>query len=48
MDGYQLKNPIDPDSCEGIAIDDIDLNQDGHFVELKTSRTIDSPRLEVR
>ncbi len=48
MDGFQLKNPIDPDTCEGMNIDEIDLNQDGFFVELKTSRTIDSPRLEVR
>lgn len=43
MDGFRLRNP-----SEGpINLDDIDLNQDGHFVELKTSRIIDSPRLEA-
>ena len=31
-----------------LNLNDIDLNQDGHFIELKTSRVIDSPRLEAR
>lgn len=44
MDGFRLRTP-----SEGpINLDDIDLNQDGHFIELKTSRIIDSPRLEAR
>lgn len=44
MDGFRLRTP-----SEGpINPDDLDLNQDGHFIELKTSRTIDSPRLETR
>jgi len=43
MDGFRLRTP-----SEGpINLDDIDLNQDGHFIELKTSRIIDSPRLEA-
>ena len=44
MDGFRLKSP-----SEGpLNPDDIDLNQDGHFIELKTTRVIDSPRLEAR
>ena len=44
MDGYRLRTP-----SEGpLTLDDFDLNQDGHFIELKTSRVIDSPRLEAR
>ena len=44
MDGYRLRTP-----AEGpLNLDDFDLNQDGHFIELKTSRVIDSPRLEAR
>jgi len=43
MDGYRLRTP-----SEGpLNLDDFDLNQDGHFIELKTSRVIDSPRLEA-
>jgi hypothetical protein len=44
MDGFRMKTttegPINPN--------DIELNQDGHFIELKTTRVIDSPRLEAR
>lgn len=44
MDGFRMKTP-----SEGpLNPDDIDLNQDGHFIELKTTRIIDSPRLEAR
>lgn len=44
MDGFRMKTP-----SEGpLNPDDIDLNQDGHFIELKTNRIIDSPRLESR
>lgn len=43
MDGFRMKTP-----SEGpLNPDDIDLNQDGHFIELKTTRIIDSPRLEA-
>ena len=44
MDSYRLQTP-----SEGpLNLDDFDLNQDGHFIELKTSRVIDSPRLEAK
>ena len=44
MDGFRLRTP----SEGALNLNDIDLNQDGHFIELKTTRTIDSPRLEAR
>ena len=45
MDGFRLRNG----SSEGpLNLSEIDLNQDGHFIELKTTRIIDSPRLEAR
>lgn len=43
MDGYQRNGS----SVGPLNLNEIDLNQDGHFIELKTARIIDSPRLEA-
>lgn len=47
MDGFQLRKRSTSSEEQQFMLGELDLNQDGHFVELKTCRVIDSPRLET-